>query len=121
MLRRICWVGLAIAAISSGCTHNYYYGTATGCPPIGQPVPTQLGQICEIPGETVVTSNTTSAPIGQPSANAHLSSVPQAQRVVISQPAYNASSTNRFRWHRPEPESMATTRSEGSLQDPTYK
>ena len=118
MLRRTCWVGLAIAAISSGCTHNYYYGTATGCPPIGQPVTTQIGQVCEVPGGTVVTST---APIGQVSSGAQLTSAPHAQRVVISQPSAGASITNRYRWHRPDPESVATTRSEGALGESNYR
>ena len=118
MLRRTCWVGLAIATISSGCTHNYYYGTATGCPPIGQPVTTQIGQVCEVPSETLVTS---SAPIAQIGSGAQLTSAPQTQRVVISQPAYGPSFTSRNRWHRPDPESVASTRSEGALGESNYR
>ena len=120
MLRRTCWVGLAITTISSGCTHNYYYGTATGCPPLGQAVTTQMGQVCEVPSETIVTS---SAPIVQGGTGAQLTSTPQSQsqRVVISQPAYGPSFATRNRWHRADPESVATTRSEGALGDSNYR
>ena len=118
MLRRTSWLGLAIVAVTSGCTHNYYYGATPGCPPIGQPVATQVGQICEMPGATVISSN--AAP--SDATGAQVVSTPQPQRVVISQPAYGPSFISRHPWRRADPEGVtAVTRSSGALQETSNK
>lgn len=122
MLRRTSWIGLAIIAASSGCTHNYYYGTSGGCPPLGQPVTSQVGQFCEVPNGTLVTSNSATPLVGQPGTSTAIISNPQPQRVVIGQPASTSSYFSRNRWHRPDPENVATfTRVDGALPDSTSR
>ena len=121
MFQRVCCAGFLALSINSGCTHNYYYGAAPGCVPIGQTVTTQVGQVCEVPNGTVVTSNAPGTVISQPESANPLSSGPNAQRIVISQPAYNSSFSNRLRWRRPDPENLATTRVEGALPDSTTR
>ncbi len=121
LLARTCWLGFAILAINSGCTHNYYYGGTPGCAPIGQTVTTQVGQICEVPSGSVVTSSAGPVVVGQTEVSPPAFSAPNAQRIVISQPAYNPSLGNRLRWRRPDPENLATTRVEGALEDSTVK
>ena len=108
-VRRACWIGLAILSIGSGCTHNYYYGAVPGCPPMGQTVTTQVGQVCEVPSETIIPGGT----------NPQVASVPNAQRIVISHPAYSPSFASR--WRRTTTESLSTNRSEGALEDTTIK
>ena len=113
---RACWIGLAFLALQSGCTHNYYYGGVPGCPPMGQTVTTQVGQVCGVPDGTVVTSSATPTIVGQAGTSTATVTGPNPQRIVISQPAYSPSFSNRLRWRRPDPESLATTRSEGALE-----
>lgn len=117
MLRRACWIGLAILTGLTGCTHNYYYGATPGCPPISQPITTQMGQVCEVPGGTVVTSSTSPGVASQVGTNAQVVTNSTPQRVVISQPSYNQPYRNRFPWRHPDPESLATTRSDGALNE----
>ncbi len=122
MLRRFFWIGLAIVVTSSGCTHNYYYGTNGGCPPFGQAVTSQVGQICEVPNGTVVTSNSATPSVGQAGTSAAIVSSPQPQRIVVGQSFTNSSYLSRNRWHRTDPESVATfTRVDGNLPESTSK
>jgi hypothetical protein len=124
-LRGTLWVVLVGWVGSSGCTHNYYYGSVPGCGPTGLPVSSQVGQICEIPSNQVVVSGTPSSDTGSGSSvvvqapRQGSTVVTNSQpRVLISQPAYGASigqSINRLKWRRPDPESLATTRVEGAL------
>ena len=116
VLRRICWAGLVVVTMTTGCTHNYYYGTAAGCLPAGQTYTTQVGQVCEVPSGAVMTSSAAT-----PGGGAQVAAAAQPQRVVISQPAYGPSFSNRYRWHRADPESLATTRSDGALQESIAK
>ena len=112
------WAGLAILTIGPGCTHNYYYGATPGCPPYGQTVTTQVGQVCEVPAGTVVTSNAAPTVISQETVTSATPSQAAPQRVVISQPAYNPSLSSRLGWKKPATE-MATTRVDGALSDST--
>jgi len=125
-LRRVLWVVLLGWAGASGCIHNHYYGAVPGCPPGTQTVTTQVGPVCEIPGEpgTVVSS-------AGPNSSVVVTAPSPQPRVVISQPAaYQPTfadsigqSVRRFeKWRRPEPEpGAATLRSEGGLDDGTIK
>lgn len=115
--RWIGLLGLTLVSSSSGCTHNYYYGTQAGCPPLGQPVSAQVGQVCEVPSGTIVTSGVVTPGSGQAGSAAQVVTTDHPQRVVISQPAYTPSFANRYRWHRTDPETIATTRSDGALQE----
>ena len=130
-LRGTLWVVLAGWVGSSGCTHNYYYGSVPACGPTGLPVSTQVGQVCEIPSNQVIVSGTPSSDTGSgssvvaqaPRQGSTVVSNPQP-RVVISQPAYGNSigqSINRLKWRRPDPESLATTRVEGALDGGTVR
>lgn len=119
-LQRAIWIGLAILTITSGCTHNYYYGGVPGCPPYGQTVTTQVGQVCEVPAGTVVTSNGPGTVTTQDGVSSSVATQTSPQRVVISQPAYNPSFSSRLGWRKP-PENVATTRVEGALSDSSMK
>lgn len=120
-LQRAGWIGLAVLTVQTGCTHNYYYGTTAGCPPIGQAVTTQVGQVCDVPSGTVITSNADPAAVSQATVAGQpvLGSTPP--RVVISEPAYGTPLSNRLRWRRPAAESLAVTRVEGALDEATVK
>ncbi len=125
--RKMLWIILIGWAGSSGCIHNHYYTAVPGCPPGTQTVTTQVGQVCEIPGEpaTVVTAG---GPISAPVVAAAPTTQP---RVIISQPAaYQPTFSDtigqgvrRFeKWRRPDPEQgVATIRTEGALDDGTIK
>ena len=116
-LQRAGWIGLAVLAIQSGCTHNYYYGATPGCPPYGQTVTTQVGQVCEVPGGTIVTSNAAPATISQATVAGQPVAGSTPPRVVISEPAYSSTFSHPFRWKRPAQDSLAVTRSEGALDE----
>jgi hypothetical protein len=95
----ILLVGLAGGA---GCTHNYYYGTSVPlCP---EPETVRVGSVCDVPGRTVITQV---AP-------------PRSSRVVISEPRGGPlAGGSRLGWRRSDPESLATSSVEGSLDDET--
>src|SRR5207253_7701712 len=108
-------VVLAVAGsiASSGCTHNYYYGATPVCGPTTvTPGVVTYGEVCEVPtqvvgGGTIVASSPlrTSPTLGGP----------RPPRVVVSEP-----NGREGGWRRPDPESsLATTRVEGQLDDPT--
>lgn len=108
-LRRAIGVGLAIAVAGPGCTHNYYYSTPGGCPPmVGSTVATQVGQTCDVP------SSTTPAPIvaGAPVAGQSAVVTPNSQRVVTSIPTLGG---RRGGWRTPPAESMARTTVDGAI------
>ncbi len=111
-LRRACWVGLSLLVVNTGCTHNYYYGTSSECPPIGQTVTRQLGQICEVPSAAPAVVSQVN-----PSGSGILGANPQ--KVVISQPTYQPTLNSRYPWQRPQPEVIS--RSDGALGESTNK
>ena len=100
--RRGALILLAGLAGGAGCTHNYYYGTAVPlCP---EPEPVRVGSVCDVPGRTVVTQVVP----------------PRSSRVVISEPRGGpVVGGSRLGWRRSEPEGLATSRVEGSLDDET--
>jgi hypothetical protein len=102
LLRGGATILLAGLAGGVGCTHNYYYGTAAPlCP---EPETVRVGSVCDVPGRTVVTQ------VGPP----------RSSRVVISEPRGGPlAGGSRLGWRRSEPESLATSRVEGSLDDQT--
>ena len=109
--------------MSSGCTHNYYYptpGSGSGpCVPMtvlpgatASNVPS-YGEICEVPTQ-VVGGGTVLA--GTPLTTTPVLVGARPPRVVLSDPA----GRGRGPWRRTDPESsLATTRVEGALDDPT--
>ncbi len=126
ILRGARWLLVAAWAGLPGCIHNHYYGSLPGCPPGVPGVTTQIGSVCEVPGgQTIVSSGgMSSGVVVQPSREAAapiVSGMPNPQRIVISQPAYGPSfgqGLGRFnRWRRPDPEGVATIRTEGGLDD----
>jgi hypothetical protein len=131
-LRRALGILIMAWAGASGCIHNHYYGTGMpGCPPIGQPVTTQVGSICDVPTGQVIVSNPSSSRTissnvtAQPLAEGTAVASNGQPRVVISQPAFGppsiGQSTSRLKWRRPDPESLATTKVEGGLDDTTLR
>ena len=115
-LRRPAALAAWLAAASAGCTHNYYYGTPPACPPTATtitPGVVRYGEVCEVP--TVVGGGNTVA--SAPSTVSPGLSGPRPPRVVLSE-----SNDGGFRsaWRRSDPEdSLATTRVDGALNDPT--
>lgn len=98
---------LAGSVGSAGCTHNYYYGAAPPCAP-GAPGAVAYGSVCDVPaasgGSAVAQNGTRSSAVA---------STPP--RTVVSEP-----SGPRLSWRRSDPEaSIATTRVEGAIDDPT--
>ncbi len=85
---------------SAGCIQNYYPVPVTG--PGGT---VQYGSVCEVPpaGGTVVVQGPPRTTVvgGQP------------PRVVVSEPS------SRFSWRKSDPDSLATTRVEGNIEEPT--
>ncbi len=118
-LRRASWVGLSLLVLNTGCTHNYYYGTSSECPPIGQTVTGQLGQVCDVPGGTTNTSGAAPVVVSQANPGGSVVLAPNPRRVVISQPTYNPTLSNRFRWQRPQPETLS--RYDGALEESTNR
>ena len=88
------WVG------SAGCIQNYY-----PVPVAGSGGVVQYGSVCDVPAArgTVVTQ-------GAPATTVIGAQPP---RVVVSQPS------SGFSWRRSDPESLATTRVEGNIDEPT--
>jgi hypothetical protein len=98
---------------SAGCTHNYYYGNAV---PVCGPAPAAAvpnGSVCEVPtqvvgGGALVTQG--------PVRSTIVSDGARPPRVVVSEP----SDGSRFGWRPSDPDtSLATTRTEGGLDDQT--
>ncbi len=102
---------LATLCGAAGCTQYHYYGNGGPCdmPPGARPVVIQsppAGDVCEVPprsGTTIVNNS----PSG-------------GSQVLVSQPqgVRNADAAgSRFAWRRSDPESMATTRVEGGIDE----
>jgi len=101
----------------SGCTHNHYYGASVpACGPtvvgsIAADAP-EYGAVCEVPNQVVSGGSV----VARPQAGTTIVPAPKAPRVVVSEPRGNS----RLAWRRSDPEeSLATTRVEGALDDPT--
>jgi hypothetical protein len=113
-LRIAALMALAVAAGSSGCTHNYYYGT-------GVPIytrPANYNEVCDVPstvsGGTVIVESPTSSTVASTS--------PAGSNVIVSEPQGAGPFSrmgSRFAWRRPEPEPFVTTRVEGAADDST--
>ncbi len=127
-LRGALWIAFVGSILQTGCIHNHYYGTNAvipGCPPVGTTT-TQVGSVCEVPGGEVVVSNPSSKTVGSnvtpPSSRVSTNdSRMAASRVVISQPSYGPPSvgqvSNRFRWHKLDPEPLPSMKAEGGIDD----
>jgi hypothetical protein len=105
--RRGALILLAGLAGGAGCTHNYYYGTAVPlCP---EPETVRVGSVCDVPGQ-VVPGRTVITQVAPP----------RSSRVVISEPRGGPLvGGSRLGWRRSDPESLATSSVEGSLDDET--
>lgn len=116
-------------AIPTGCIHNHYYGTTPvlpGCPPTISSVTTQVGSVCDVPnGQMVVSSPSTKAIVSNVSEPTNREMNSGISRVVISQPAYGApsvgQSVSRFRWHKPDPETLPIMKAEGTYEEPIIR
>ncbi len=109
-----------------GCTHNYYYtppGAIGPCAPVTVlPGPTAstvqtygYGDVCEVPTQVIGGGAVVAGP---PLTTSPALTGARPPRVVLSDPM--GRNRNRGVWHRPDPESsLATTRVEGALDDPT--
>jgi len=123
MVVAACWAG------ATGCTHNHYYGAVPACGPTGQAITTQVGPVCEVPNDsgTIASSGGPSSGfvVQTNPSNPLAGLVPNPQKVVISQPASGpafARNSGRFtKWRRPDPEGLATIRTEGGLSDDTIQ
>ena len=127
-LRGALWIAMLGSVLQMGCIHNHYYGTnpgMLGCPPVGTTT-TQVGSVCEVPSSEVVVSNPSSRAVGStitpPSSRVSSNdSTMAASRVVISQPSYGPPSvgqvSNRFRWHKLDPETLPSMKAEGGMED----
>jgi hypothetical protein len=130
-IRGALWVIVMAWAGASGCTHNYYYGTPVpGCPPAGQAVTTQVGSVCDVPsGQVVVTGpsspKTISSDVAAQPQGKGTSILSNPSRVVISEPAFGppsiGQSNSRFKWKKPDPESLPIMKAEGALDDSTTR
>lgn len=118
-----CWAGVP------GCTHNYYYGAVPACSPGAQAISTQVGPVCEVPsgqGTIVSSGGTSPGVVVQTNPSNPLGSIlPNPQKVVISQPSSGPSlargNGRLTKWRRPDPEGLATIRTEGGLSDDTIQ
>jgi hypothetical protein len=104
-------------SLSSGCTHNHYYGASVPvCGPtvVGSTgeVGSEYGAVCEVPNQVVSGGSV----VAQRQPGVTVVPGPKAPRVVVSEPRGNS----RLAWRRSDPEDgLATTRVEGALNDPT--
>ncbi len=135
-LRRTLWALLLGWAGASGCIHNHYYGALPGgCPPGTQVVTTQVGPVCEVPAEpgsmvdfgrarnsSVVVQAPRSGATGHLDPRQRFPGRDQPARLPALLRREHDQSVRRFeKWRHPDPESVATLRSEGSLDDGTIK
>ncbi len=101
----------AWAGVQSGCCQHDYY--VQGCPPgtSAQPAVIRYGSVCEAPapGGTVIGQS----PSQRPSTAGQAPST--RPRVVISEPGPRLA--NRPGWRRSDPDSFATTRVEGPIDE----
>lgn len=113
------WLLLAGWAAMVGCTHNYYYGT--GAPICGEPVapttvvPGGYGAVCDVPTQVNGGSLVAQGPNRTIVANA-----PRPSQVLVSEPRDTGPvvrGPGRFSWRRSDPDSLATTKVDGALED----
>lgn len=101
----------------TGCTHNYYYGAVpAGVVPADTVTIRRYGEVCEVP--SAADRQVAIQRSGQPSYVT--GSAPS--RVVVSEPQGSGpflSRGSRMAWRKPDPESLATTRVEGAIDDDT--
>ena len=108
-----------LAANSTGCIHNHYYGTAAGMPvcTTGPSGPAEVavvpyGAICEVPSSRVEGGTVVAQAPAQSPAPAAVAQAPRS-RVLVSQPRLASRP-----WRRTDPEGgLATTKVEGGLDD----
>jgi hypothetical protein len=96
------------AAIQTGCCQHWCY-QQPGCPPVAaQAGVVRYGAVCEAPGqpETVISQAQGSSPA--------IANAPRP-RVVVSEPGGRLAGNGG--WRRMDPESIATTRTEGALDE----
>lgn len=109
-------VVLAYLAGTSGCTHYHIYGNQV--PVCEAPAAVaaqprlvhQYGAVCELP------------PAG--AAPALVTGLPGSGPVLVSQPQGPLrlfGGGSRFAWRRPDPQSIATTRVDGNIDDSTVR
>jgi hypothetical protein len=105
----------AILAGAAGCTHNYYYGTPVACAPaVTTPGVVENGALCEVPTQVVDGGTVVS---GRPLVATPVLGGARPPKVVLSQP--NGGS-RLGGWRSADSEgSLATTRVEGAVDDPT--
>ena len=110
--RRGAVILLAALAGGFGCTHNYYYGTTVPlCP---EPETVRVGSACDVPGTVGGGRVLAARPVTTPAQ-------PRSSRVVISEPRGGPlGGGSRLGWRRSDPESLATSSVEGSLDDETF-
>ena len=123
-LRGVLWIAVVGLGLQTGCIHNHYYGTTSaipGCPPVGTIVKTEVGSVCDVPSGPVVVSNPSSNVVDISNRAPVVASSSGGARLVISQPAYGppsiGQSSGRFKWRKPDPESLPTMKAEGALDD----
>jgi hypothetical protein len=88
----------------SGCCHHWCYNRASECPPVtANAGAVRYGSVCDAPeGDTIISQAPRRSSVG---------SAPRP-RVVVSE---SGSGSNG--WRKSDPESMATTRMEGNIDD----
>ncbi len=120
-------IALAGLTWGSGCIHNHYYGYPAGqavsaCDPqvgtITASIPA-VGTVCEVsPGSSgaMVAQNT---PISGRATPILSNASRSPGRVIVSQPLGGNLAGRNVAWKRRDPESLATTRTEGAYEDGT--
>lgn len=116
-LRLIILVGLAL---STGCTHNYYYGNAVPvceAPAVigSAPVAYSYGEVCEVP--TRVDGGTVVVAEGSARAKPIVTVREPPARVVISEPTLRQRSSGRIGWRGRNESGGATTQISGALEE----
>jgi hypothetical protein len=102
----------ALAVCPMGCTRHYYYGQVPTMPLCDPPVTSQptvisrSGDVCAVPGTIVGPERGSQISLSQP----------QGARTSTGTASASRSQSSSY-WRRPDPESMASTRIEGSLPD----
>jgi hypothetical protein len=99
------------AGLLAGCCQYPCY-QQPGCPPVAtQPTVIRSGPVCEAPA----TSGPTIISQARPGSSSSAVAEAPRPRVVVSEPSGRVS--GRTGWRRSDPESLATTRSEGAIGD----
>lgn len=109
-------LALSALAVGNGCTHYHYYGAQPQllCEPqpavVSQrPVMVPYGSVCDVP------------PSARETSPQLLVKSPGQGDVLLSRPQGGTRRGSRFAWHRPSPETLATTRVEGGLDESTVR